>query len=369
MSFERPTLETIILRIETDITSRLTGGIALLKTSLLKILAKVFAAAIHTCYGYLDYISKQILPDLATGAWLDRIGLMWGVIRIKATFAEGQLGCNGTDSIVIPEETIFVRDDGWEYYTIADVTISGGAAYPEIKAVDPGEDGNAEQWITLTIQTPIAGVNDEASLIIALTGGTDRESDEDYRRRILYRIQNPPAGAAEHDYTRIGNAVPGVDQVFVFGAQNVLTAEPGHVTVVVLGVDPKIPTADLIQDVEDALTDVDTGIVPIDIEANNGLHVESITESDIVIDVSITPNTSTLQSDISEKIQELFDDEGSPGGTILLSRLRNAIATAGPDDYEITDIEVDTVSIGVDDIVLTDFNYPILDTVNFSLLP
>lgn len=364
MPFVKPSLQTIIDRVETDITSRLTGSVALLRTALLKILGKVFSGAIHTCYGYLDYIAINILPDLAQGAWLDRHGLMWGVTRIKATFADGVLECTGVNGIDIPIGTVFVRDDGWEYATTSSGTITGGVATVDVEAVTAGLNGNTDVGVEFTISNPISGLDDTATVDIEISGGTDRETDEDYRERILFRIQNPPAGGAERDYIAIGNAVAGVEQTFVFGAQDVLTPEPGHVTCVILGISPKIPSAGILQDVEDALLDLDTGIVPVDIEANDGLHVEPITEADLKIYISITPDPTEnpdLVVAINTSIQQLYTDVGSPGGIILLSKLRNAIATAGPDDYEITDIKVGGGSIGVTDIDLDDFDYPIDD--------
>lgn len=359
MPFTRPTLQTIIDRIEADIVSRLIGQVALLRNALLTILAKVFAGAIHTCYGYLDYISINFLPDLAEAYWLERYGVQYNLPRLAAAFAEGDVKFTGSNGTYIPIDTKLVRDDGIEYITTAGGTISGGELTLNAESLVAGLDSNTEAGILFTIFTPIAGV-DDAVEVVTMGGGTDEETDDVYRARLLFRIQHTPAGGAEHDYVTLGMTVDGIAGIFVFGNYNGINPELGYVTVVVLGVSPKIPGAGLLTDVENVLAP----IVPITAD----LVVDPITEATIDIDISITPNTTEVQDAIEASIEELFDVDGAPGGTITISRLRNAIATAGPTDYEITDIEVDTVSIGVDDIVLTDHDYPILGTVTFALL-
>ena len=359
MPFSRPTLQTIIDRIEADIVSRLIGQVALLRNALLTILARVFAGAIHTCYGYLDYISLNLLPDLAERYWLERHGTQWSIARLPATFSVGDVVFTGVNGTAIPAGTIVARDDGWEYVTTAGGTISGGSATIAVEALTAGVDGNTDNGIVLTIASPIASIDDDVTVDV-LDSGADEETDDDYRARIIFRIQNTPAGGAEHDYVTLGRTVSGVANIFVFGNYNGIAPELGYVTVVVLGVSPLVPGAGILTDVENTLAP----IVPV----TATLVVDPIVEADINIDISITPNTSDIQTAIENSIVELFDVEGAPGGTIPLSRLRNAIATAGPDDYEITDIEVDTISIGVNDIVLVDHEYPVSDTITFSTL-
>ena len=70
MPWSRPTVTTIYERIVTGIESRLTGGVALLRRSVLRILSKVFAGEIHLNYGYIEFISKQLFPDTAETEWL-----------------------------------------------------------------------------------------------------------------------------------------------------------------------------------------------------------------------------------------------------------------------------------------------------------
>lgn len=364
MPFTRPTLSTIITRVDADITSKLTGSASLLPSSLLAILAKVFSAAMHTFYGALVWVSKQIIVTTAETDWLDNHATMWGLVRIQATYASGDVIFTGDNGSFIPINTKVIRDDSVVFLTTVDASISGGTVTVNVEAEEAGESGNTDAGIFLTLLTPILGVDDTAEVDTGLDGGIDEETDTNLRERILNRIKTPPAGGADHDYINESRAVAGVDNAFVFGNQNELVEELGHVTVVIVGVSPKVPSGTLLTAVETALTDPDTGIVPV----TATLHVSPIVEADIDIDIDIDPNTSEMQALITANLDDLFELEAEPGGTILLSHIRDAISSAGPDDYEITGIDVDGSPIGVVNITLTDFEYHILDTITYGTL-
>ncbi|GAF71745.1 unnamed protein product, partial [marine sediment metagenome] len=100
-----------------------------------------------------------------------------------------------------------------------------------------------------------------------------------------------------------------------------------------------------------------------------GDYVSPITYADIEMFILIKPPTPEVEEGIEDAIDSLFNDEGSPGGTILLSHLRTAIGTSGVFDYEIGNIIVDSVGIGVADIVLTDFKFPKLIEITWGSLP
>ena len=128
MPFTRPTLQEIVDRIENDIESRLTGDVSLLRRAVLRVLARVFAGVIHVLYGALQALSKDLFVDQATADMLDRHAIMWGVPRKAAIFATGDVVFDGVDTTVIPEGTVAQNDDGIEYETIEEKTISFGIA-------------------------------------------------------------------------------------------------------------------------------------------------------------------------------------------------------------------------------------------------
>jgi len=365
MPFSRPSLTTLIDRIEADIVSRLLDAVALLRNSLLKIIARVLAGAMHTAYGYLDFISKGvILGEDTEEEWVTKHAYQWGVNRIASEFASGDVIFTGINGTAIPVGTLVVRDDGVEFATTIAGLIASGSDTVNVEAVEPGEDGNTVALIEMTISVPINNIDDVCTVSTGLVGGVDLETVASWITRTLARIQNPPAGGAAHDYRDVSRSVAGVAEAFVFGNQNGLVTQLGYVTVVILGVSPLIPSAGILTAVENALTDTDTGIVPV----TATLVVEPVTTATINFLISITPNTSDYQTLIEANLESLLELEGEPGGIILLSKIRDAISTSGVDDYEITDITVDAVSNGVADVDLNDFDYPLYGNTTFASL-
>ena len=59
--------------------------------------------------------------------------------------------------------------------------------------------------------------------MLEVTGGTDAETDDQLRARILHRIQNPPMGGAQADYVTWALAVPGVTRAWAASEQGIGT--------------------------------------------------------------------------------------------------------------------------------------------------
>jgi len=349
MAYERPTIDTIVSRIESDMESRLTGNISLLRRGILRVLARVFAGAVHILYGYLEYLSEQLFATTAELTYLNRIGLMFGVTRKAASFAEGTLTFDGDDSTVIPEGTRVIREDGIEYETTEEGTISGGFVEVDGIAVEAGTSGNASPGQTVDLVEPIVGV-DSVNITTLFQGGEDEESDDDYRARILLRIQTPPAGGTAADFVRWAKEVSGVDNAWCFPA----FPGPGQVTVVYKGT-AAIAT---VQEYLEARMPVTTD-----------LTVQGTDDLDVDFQIGITPNTQAFRDAITANLTQLFEEVAAPGENILISAVRNAISTSGVDNYVIYIITVDGGSRPVNsDIVFEDFEYGVLDDLTFLSL-
>lgn len=370
MPFERPSIETIKDRIEKGIEARLFGKLALLRNAVLRILARVFAGAIHGNYGYIEYIIKYILfPTSAEGIYLDNPhGAMWGITRNPGSYASGTVIFTGTNGIIIPIDTRLQNEDGIEYGTTIPVTISGGIASATVQAIESGETGNFIRTnppdpIYLQMVSPIAGVDDEIEVDGDITGGADAESDDEYRDRILQRIQSTPAGGSASDYVTWALSYSGVNRAWCYPLAN----GPGTVTVVITaeGDDP-VPSSLLLTDVQGYIDD----LRPVTAD----LTVASITNySDAPgkalfnMTLRITPAGSDYQSAIEENIRSLLLPY-KPGTTIPISQIRAAISNAGINDYRIDAMSLDGTPISVDDIALTGYQYAWLNSITFSEL-
>ena len=345
MPYERPSLQTIKDRIEADLESRLTGDAPLLVNGILRVLVRVFAGAMHILYGFLAFIADQLFATTAEREYLNRIGTMWGVARKAASFATGELTFSGTNGTLVPTSTRVATEDGVEYETTADGTISGGSVAVAASAVEAGADANTESPSpSVDLVEPIAGVTG-AVISTDFGGGEDEESDEDYRARILQRIQNPPAGGTATDFERWAKEVSGVDNAWTYPT----TPGPGQVTVIFTG-------SATISAVETYISER----MPV----TSDLTVDNPVDKTVDIDISITPNSTALQAAINTNLAQIFDEVAKPGEDVLISQIRDAISSAGVDDYVITNIEVDAVPVNPNaNLDFNGFEYPLLGTV------
>ena len=347
MPFDRPTLSELVARVGADIRSRLSISGAIVRRAVANILATVWAGAVHGLYGFLDWLSRQLFVDTSERAFLLRQGSLYGLTPTAATFASGALTATGTDTTVIPEGTLYVRDDGATYTTTAQATIgdtvSGEATVP-VTADLAGLSGNMETGDALDLQSPIGGVDTSATVDApGLDGGNDEEDTEDFRTRVLLRLRRPPQGGSEQDYIAWALAVAGVTRVWVYALEN----GPGTVVVRFVrdGDTPIIPSPSEVADVQAAIdaqrpvTAEATVLAPVDLPVDFTL--------------SITPDTTALRTAVDAELAAFFARESEAGdgagrGTILLSAIFTTIGnTPGIDDYTVTVPAADVVpSVG-----------------------
>lgn len=355
MPFTRPTLADLITRIRADFRGKLEITGSLLRRAMADILATVWAGAVHLLHGHLEWAARQIFATSADEEQLLVIASMYGLAKTPATFASGTLTATGVDTTVIPEDTIYVRDDGATYLVTADATISGGTATVSVLAEAAGAAGNMPAGDTLTLQTPIADVDSEATVDAGgIDGGNDQETTEELRTRLLLRLREPPQGGNEQDYEAWALAVAGVTRVWVYEGEDGL----GTVTVrFVRDNDVSIfPDAGEVTEVQTAL-DAQRPITA-DVTA------AAPTQLDVDVTLSITPDTSAIRAAVEASLEDLIDRDAEPGdgagrGTIYLSRLQGAVSIAeGVTDFSITVPAADVVpALGA---------LPVIGTVTFS---
>ena len=318
MPFERPTLPELIDQGATEIESRLPGLLVRVRRSLVGVINRVVAAGLSTLYQYAEYLNRQAWPDQCDVEWLDTHGARWGVPRTPATAATGKVTFGGTDGAVIPAGSQVQRVDGAVYLTQAAAMIVMGGAVVSVKAAAAGQAANAALGVGLTLTSPITGVSSAATASSALSGGTDIEEHEPYRARILQRIRRTPQGGSVDDYVRWAKEVPGVTRVWVYpleqGAGSVVVRfvrdndstnipDAGEVAAVQAHVDEQRPvTADV------------QVVAPIDAPQD--------------LEIRLYPDTPTVRATVAAELDAMYRRDAVPGGTILISHIREAISIA-----------------------------------------
>lgn len=322
MPFNRPSLNELIERAQSDIESRMPGANARLRRSVLGVLARVHAGVVHGLHGFLDWLSRQIMTSTAELEWLERQSSEYDIPRVPAAPAVGDVNWTGTNGSVIPAGTIVQRNDGMQYSTDAEETIAAGVATTAVTAVTPGADSNADSGVALSLISPISGVQSRATVAAGgLTAGADAESDDSLRARVLDRKRQPPHGGADFDYVKWAKEVPGVTRAWCYPME----MGDGTVTTRFMTDDTTvdgIPSAESVQAVQDY---IDT---QRPVTAKGSYVVAPIAvELDITIS-SLSPSDSTVQAAVEAELADMIRRDAIPGGTILISHIREAISIA-----------------------------------------
>lgn len=352
MPFDRPSLEELVALVRADLRTRLAIVGAIVRRSATNILAEAWAGALNGTYGNLAFLALQLFADTATDEFLLRIASLYGLTPNPATFASGTVTATGTPAAAIPVDEILVRDDDVEYVvTVGTVIGGGGTATVQVEAVEAGQDGNlTDDPSFLDFQSPLPSVDTQVTVDTppGITGGSDQETIEELRIRLLERLRRPPTGGNDDDYIAFAKSVTGVTRVWVF------RHELGLGTVVVRFVRdneaPIFPDAGEIADVQTAIDDQRPTTAEVTVLAPLQLLMP--------FTLTLEPNTAASQAAAEAALDDQLFRDAEPGdgagrGTIFLSAVQGALGSLlGTDltDFQITVPAGDTVP-GVGELI------------------
>lgn len=185
--------------------------------SVIRTMAEAAASAIEELYYYLSKFVMMFFISTSTGEWLDkRLGDL-GMSRILGNKAFGTL-IIGRDTpspigISIPAGTVFENAKGTQFVTLEEGRIPVNFSTVEVRAeaAEKGSAGNLEANDKLS-QVGIAVSGVEWAKVITMNGGSDDESDADFRARVKPYLQS--LGRATEDAIKYAiqtiNGVSGV---------------------------------------------------------------------------------------------------------------------------------------------------------------
>jgi uncharacterized phage protein gp47/JayE len=320
-------------------------------------------------------IANEGLPDLASEAGVLRWATILGLTRTPAVKAAGTdaMRFTGSDTRTVAIGTVVITPEGEELITTEAGVISGGQVAVDAEAVEAGDAGNTVAGVICTLETPIVGVDSEATVISpGLTAGADQETIEALRGRVLDRLQQPPQGGSFADYvawTKI--AVPTTREVWV--GDNEPTQ--GEVTIRFI-VEPSdgdpvnaIPSAGQVQAVQDyiggtAANDYEDAAAPVP-TIGERIDVRTITAQGITVEVTnLTPGGAQMEADVEAALKAMCLQYGRADGvTLQLSQFYEAIGSApGEVSHEITKINGITPAA----VVVAVDKFPTITSVVFT---
>lgn len=353
--FDRPTLEDLVARTEAEIASRLQLG-PLIERGPLRVLARVFAGAAHSLYGYLDFIARQTVPLEAEGQALEQWASLYGLERLPATRAQGPATFSGTNGSTVPSGALVSGPSGQRYRTTASGVVSGGSVTVDVQAELAGVAGNAAAGTVLALAAPIAGVSGAVVAAGAVVGGEDRETDAQLRTRLRDTVAARPQGGSLADYKAWALEVPGVTRVFVFGAADF--QGPGTVGVTFAADDDPagpVPPPALVADVLARITDpTRRDSAPV----TAAVTVFAAVETPVDLTIELVPDTADVRAAVEANLRDLILRDAIPGGTLLLSRVREAISTASGEEDSIVTVPAANLTFAIGEL-------PVLGTITW----
>lgn len=327
MPLTRPTLTELKTRTAADMQSRLNLG-PLLRRMTAKVLSEIIAAVAHQLYGYIQWASNQLFPDTAEREFLLRWATIWGISRIPASFATGNVTFTGAAATLIPQGTILQRSDGVTFSTDVDGVLNGGgSATIAVTAVAAGAASNTDAAVTLTMTNPIQGVS--STPVVAsggLAGGVDEETDDNLRVRLLNRIQTPPQGGAASDYVAWALSIAGVTRAWCY-PEHLGAGTVGVAFVTDDTVDGPIPSSQKVDEVDAYIQE--RRPVTADVTVFAPVAV------DLDLNITVSPNTAAVKAAVEAEIKALLRREAVPGGTLYLSKIREAISIAAGENNNV----------------------------------
>lgn len=214
-------------------------------------------------------------------------------------------------------ETTFVGSGTATGTIIADVT----RAIIDVESETAGAITNLNVNEQLSLLSPISGVDNLARVTFdGIGGGADVEDDESLRERLIFKLQNPVTlfNAVQIEITLKELAF--VDRVFVFP----ITPAVGQVTIYILKEDNVIPNASELQQANDKIEET---ILPVNTSISD---VFILGPTPVSIDFtfsSITPDTDTMRTSITNKLREFFNNQTNIGVDITEIQYQCAIQT------------------------------------------
>ena len=158
------------------------------------------AAQVYSLYVQADWVVRQAFPQTAEGEFLDRHAQLRGLERKPAAAAQGRVVFLALEEAAVPREipqgTVCMTAGLVRFETTGKAVLEAGALEAEapVRALEPGAAGNVSAGAILSMAVAPMGIA-SCTNREPCAGGTDRETDEALRRRVLDSFRRLPNGA------------------------------------------------------------------------------------------------------------------------------------------------------------------------------
>ena len=229
---EFKSLSELVLYVEQQLAANFYDGKnPVLRKAVLKVLARVIGAALYMLVLMQKKVWRNRFVKTCDIDALDGFGAEYAMPHKPPVYATGyvKLAVSGSGSVKIPAGTYFVDPlTGSEYYSISESDVANDGKVRVVASV-AGNAWNlaADTKLQFRDSTPDK-VNDEVVVVapgvvggkffeVVVNGQVEYwgETAEEYRARLLNRVQNPPQGGSANDYKQWAERFNFVTKAFI----------------------------------------------------------------------------------------------------------------------------------------------------------
>ncbi|BEV07969.1 baseplate J/gp47 family protein [Methylophilus sp. DW102] len=347
MAYIAPTFAALKARIEQD----LSALVPMLRLAL----AVVFSKAVSSLHVHLEWIDQQCSPLTCSLERLYDWAVLYGVTRLDATFATGQIAVTGNVGAFVLLDELLRADNGLDYAVTAAVELTSGVNLVSIKCTTAGLAGNLSAGSKLTFVELQAGVDSETTVDAnGITGGAAQEDVETWRARVVdeWQVVTEYGGRSgkNRDYVAWAKkAHPSVTGALVY--RNILGIGTILVRPICNGLEGRLPTTAIM----DAIAAKFLELAPAGADWRLALPLQQLVTVNLTLNPAV--DSEANRALITNAINNLILAENSETSVIYQAELDAAIASVTT-QY--------TRNAPLDDITVNSGSVFILNAVVFS---
>ena len=178
------------------------------------------AGELYTLEVQAAFVARESFPQTASGTYLDYHAGVRGLQRGQAEKARGEIRFVVDEAresaLTVPAGTVCLSASEQRFVTTREGVIPAGALSCTVsaEAAEAGSGGNIPAGAITTIVLPPSGISGAGNLT-AFRGGSDPETDEALRSRVIASYRTLPNGANRAYYESKVLSVDGVEAVSV----------------------------------------------------------------------------------------------------------------------------------------------------------
>lgn len=223
-----------------------------------RIFGEAIVALLVGVYNKIDDVAKQTMLRYARGEILDLLGEMYDCERLQAkkakTIVRYTLKSAYTAAITIPPNSRVSTEDEHYFLTTEEVVIQVGDTYVDVEAEAEYGGESYNGYIKNTVSTIIDLISyvDTVTNLDVTDGGTDEETDNEYRQRIKLALTKFSTAGPQNAYRYWAmTADKDIADVYIYSEQACL------ITISIVMNNGELPTKEVIQKVKEVVSAAD----------------------------------------------------------------------------------------------------------------